>query len=265
MEIGVYTATLFGREYNENALKILDDIDARVCEIFLETFCEYKTEYAELLLKNLGNLKVHSVHTLNTHFEPQLFSTNERALGDAMAIFEDVLKSAQILGATNYTMHGLIHIKKGSRFEDYARYANAFNDMISLCEKYGVELCIENVEWAIYGKVGFFDKVKKLSPKLKTCLDIKQARISGYDYRDYLSEMGDSIKTVHLSDVDENGKICLPGRGTFDFRELFARLRDVGFCGNMLIEVYKDSFSDYEEIANSLGYLRNIKSEVFGL
>ncbi len=264
MEIGVSTATLFGREYNETALTILNKINSRVTEIFLESFCEYKTEYAKKLLETLGDLKVHSVHTLNTHFEPQLFSVNKRAYDDALLIFEEVLKCAQILGAKNYTMHGRIRIKKGTEFNNFSEYGKYFSYLTDLCKKYGVELCIENVEWAFYGKVGFFKGVKEFATDLKSCLDIKQARISGYDFRDYISDMGNSINTVHLSDHDEKGRILLPGKGKFDFRELFNRLNDVGFNGNMLIEVYKESFSDYDEVVESLEYLRNLKREVFG-
>ena len=41
MEIGVSTASLFKRQYNEDALITLNEIDARVCEIFLGTyFCK---------------------------------------------------------------------------------------------------------------------------------------------------------------------------------------------------------------------------------
>lgn len=264
MEIGVSTATLFLREFNENAVKVLDEIDARVTEVFLGSFREYKNSFAELIKSNLGNLKVHSVHTLNTHFEPQLFTVNERAKADAVAIFEEVLGSAKILGAKNYTMHGLIKFKRGVRFDKYADYASVFNQLCDLTEKYGVELTLENVEWALYNQVGFFRCVKPLVKNLKTCLDVKQARISGYDYRDYLDEMGETVNTVHLSDVDDLEKVVLPGKGNFDFKELFSRLKDKGFKGNMFIEVYKESFNDYDELKQSLEFLRNIKYEVFG-
>ena len=49
MEIGVSTATLFKRQDNEDALVTLDKLDARVCEIFLESFCEYNEEFGNLL------------------------------------------------------------------------------------------------------------------------------------------------------------------------------------------------------------------------
>ena len=75
--------------------------------------------------------------------------------------------------------------------------------------------------------------------------------------------MGSSIKTVHLSDVNESGKICLPGIGTFNFEELFKRLKDVSFNGNMLIEVYTNDYDKIIELKESLDYLRELKYKIF--
>ena len=69
MEVGVSTASLFMREYNEDALPLLDKSDARVVEVFLQGFSEYKKEFGELLKSRLGNLKVHSVHVLTLTYE----------------------------------------------------------------------------------------------------------------------------------------------------------------------------------------------------
>lgn len=263
MEIGVSTASLFGRLYNEDALIKLNELDARVVEVFLGTFSEYTTQFANLLLERKNNLKIHSIHTLNTHFEPQLFSLNPRALDDAMKIFEDVLRLSQIVGAKNYTMHGIAKLKKYSVFNDYARYGECFNAICDRCDKFGVELCLENVEWALYGEPTFFKKVKAYCPRLKGVLDVKQAKISGFDYHEYIEDMSNSINTAHLSDVDDNGKICLPGSGNFDFLELFRSLKESGFDGNMLIEVYKNSFVDINEISRSLEFLRELAYKVF--
>ena len=127
----------------------------------------------------------------------------------------------------------------------------------------GVELCLENVEWAYYNHVGFYKEISKYLSGLKTCLDVKQARISGDSYKDYIEEMGNSIKTVHLSDVNENGKICLPGKGIFDFEDLFKRLNGVGFNGDMLIEVYSGDYGEISEFTESLDYLRELKDKIF--
>lgn len=262
--IGISTASLFGRYYNEDALPILDKIDARVVEVFLETYCEYKESFAKLLNERKGGLRVHSIHTLNTHFEPQLFSDCERTRNDALAIYEECLRSAEILGATAYTLHGKARFKKGVKYENYEQIGEYMTTLCEMAKKHGVDLCLENVEWAYYNKPGFFKNVKKYCPEMCACLDIKQAHVSGFDYKEYIEEMGDGIRTVHLSDLDENGRTALPGKnGKFDFEELFGILAANGFKGDCLIEVYKDNFQTIDELRGSLDYLRNIEEKIF--
>lgn len=263
MEIGVSTASLFLREYNEDSLVTLNEIDARTCEIFLESFSEYTEEFGKLLLSRKGNLNVHSLHVITLNFETELFSANQRAFNDANYWFERVLSTGKLLGAHCYTMHGRARIKAGS---DYDNYEKAGKRLAILCEtaaKYGIKICLENVAWAFCSYPDFFRKVKQYAPDLMATLDIKQARRSGIDYREYIDAMGQNIKTVHISDVDENGKIKLPGEGTFDFEELFRRLKDVGFNGDALIEVYKDDYGDVTEIKRSLDKMREIAYKIF--
>ena len=265
MEIGISTASLFGRLYNEDAVTAIDELDARVCEVFLETYSEYTEEYANLLnSRKSENLKVHSIHTLNTHFEPQLFSPCERTKKDAVEIFENCLRAGKVLNAGYYTLHGKAKLKKSTVFNDYKQIGEDMHYLTQITARYGIKLCLENVEWAYYGKPGFFTKIKDYAPDLCTCLDVKQARESGFNYTDYLEEMGDRIKTVHLSDVDEFGKTALPTeKGLFNFEELFKRLKDNGFNGNCVIEIYKENFKDIKDLKYALEYLRNIKEKIF--
>lgn len=262
MEIGVSTASLFMREYNEDALPLLDKSDARVVEVFLQGFSEYKKEFGELLKSRLGNLKVHSVHALTLTYETELFTINERAFTDVKEIFQSVLTTAKLLGATCYTMHGRARIKKSVNYDDFVKIGKRLDKLCDIAENYDVNICLETVEWALYNAPGYFKKVKEYAPRLKGTLDIKQCRLSGFDYRDYIADMGENIKTVHLSDIDENGKIKLPGKGNFDFETLFRRLKDSGSDPNALIEVYKDDYDDIGEIKNSLDYLREIQYKI---
>lgn len=263
MEIGISTASLFKRQYNEDALVTLGELDARVCEIFLGTYQEYTPEFASLLKERKGNLRVHSIHTLNTHFEPQLFGANPRAVDDAYKIFGNTLQTAKTLGATAYTLHGIARFKRNVLYNDYEKIGKMMQNVKDFASLYNVDLCLENVEWAYYNHVGFYKEISKYCKDLSTCLDVKQARISGDSYKDYISEMGSSIKTVHLSDVTETGKICLPGKGTFDFEELFKRLKDVNFNGDMLIEVYTNDYGEISEFKDSLNYLRDLQAKIF--
>ncbi len=256
--VGVSTASLFKRSYNEDSVHILNGEGIDVCEVFLGTYREYKPSFAELLKERKDKLSVHSVHTLNTHFEPQLFSANPRALEDAYFILDDVLASAKILGANYYTFHGVARIKKKIAYDNYAAIGKKFADLTEYCQKREVAVALENVEWAYYNHPGFFSGVKQYAPLLKGTLDIKQARDSGEGYMPFLKEMGSNVVTVHVSDINEDGRLCLPGAGVTDFEELIRALMEEGVTAPLLIEVYKENYSKIEELTRSYNYLKEL-------
>lgn len=264
MEVGVSTASLFMREYNEDAVATLSKLGVATSEVFFQCFSEYKPEFAKVLRDKKGDMRVHSVHVCTMTFETELFSVNPRALADVEPIFDDVLESARILGADCYTMHGRTRIKKNGDYDDYKKAGKRLEELCLVAKRRGVSVCLENVPWAFYNRPGFFRSVKEFAPDLKGTLDVKQARLSGYGYEEYLDEMKGDIKTVHLSDIDADGKIRLPGRGLFDFETLFKRLYDVGFDGDTLIEVYKNDYDDISDIRRSLEFLQEIKYKIFG-
>jgi sugar phosphate isomerase/epimerase len=263
MKIGISTASLFGRKNTEQALQFLNENKVSTCEVFLESYCEYSPEFIPILKKYKGDLDVHSRHTLTTQFEPQLYSLNERARIDSFKLLESTMQVANAIGAKYYTFHGIARLKRTQINVDFDRVSKYTNQIIEVCNKYGVDLAYENVHWAYYNYVGFFRKLKSLAPKLKGTLDVKQARQSDLDYKELIKEMADSIVTVHLSDVDANGKMCLPGKGITDFEDIFSRLRDVGFDGAMLLEVYQNDFDTYEQLFESLDFIKRTAGKIF--
>lgn len=253
MRVGISTASLFTRLNNEDALPLFNEWNVPEAEVFLTSYSEYEPKFARKVLKGKGNVNVHSVHVLNTQFEPQLYSVHPRVQGDAFAFLKKAMTSAQILGATHYTFHGIARIKRTFK-EDLARTGECTAVIADFCEKYGVTLCYENVEWAFYNRPGIFRELKKKCPKLKGVLDIKQARISGYGYEEYLEDMGGDIAHVHASDFNENGN-CLPGQGKFDFDALFSRLQSAGFRGVVLVENYGKDYRDFGELLRAYEFL----------
>ena len=67
--------------------------------------------------------------------------------------------------------------------------------------------------------------------------------------------MGESLAYVHLSDIDKQGKMCLPHKGVFDFETLIKRLGDIGFNGALLIEAYTGDYGDESELKTACEYL----------
>lgn len=261
MQVGISTASLFMRQYNEEAVQTIKNLGVKTCEIFLETFSEYTREYGELLNEKKGSLNVNSVHLYTTHIEPQLFSENERTLKDAHYFLERAMQAAQAFGAKYYTFHGTARYKKASRSganDNFEKIGRTLETTRALCEKYGVALSLETVEWSTYNRPGVFTEVKKYCPKLYTTLDIKQVRLSDRPESEYLKEMAGHISHVHASDINSAGKTCLPGKGNYDFESLVKRLADTGFNGAILIEAYKDDYDKIEELKTSAEYLEEI-------
>ena len=261
MRVGVSTASLFLRKENHEALPFFDNLGVEIAEVFLTSFREYSKAYGEKLARVKGKVQINSVHDLNTQFEPQLFGTHPRVKADAFALLNKVLRCAQILGAPYYTFHGTARIKRASRSgkrDNFPAMISSFQEIIACCEKYGVCLCLENVEWSTYNRVGVFEKIAEYNPSLKGVLDIKQARISGVPYEYYLTEMGNKIAYAHLSDITADGKMCLPGQGVFDFDTFILCLQDVDFNGALLVEAYAGDYDKEQELKQSCDFLNEI-------
>lgn len=261
MKTGVSTASLFLRYNNEDALPILEGLGIDTVEVFLTSFSEYGYPFADLLKARKGNLTVNSVHDLNTEFEPQLFNAHPRVKADAYGWLEKVLQSANALGAPYYTFHGTSRMKRAARSganDNFPKMIEGFIELVEFCRVHGTHLCLENVEWSTYNRPGVFSILANAIPDLRGVLDVKQARISGYPYEEYLTEMGNRIAYAHVSDYNDKGKMCLPGKGDFDFDTLIKRLKDVGFDGAILVEAYTDDYGEAAELKQSCDYLNEI-------
>lgn len=233
-------------------MSCIAELGAEVCEVHLQTYYEYRPEFAKKFAERAAGVEVNSVHARPFNFEPQLFSPSRRVRGDGFYWLDQIMRSAQLFGAKNYTFHGVI--RKPSTNEHFDGWGAYMREITEFCARYGVSLCLENTAWGTYNRPGIFSELKNRCQGLKGVFDIKQARQSGYPYTMYLKDMCGAISYAHLSDVDEEGHICLPGKGIYGFAEIFARLNDAGFDGPVLIET--PDFNDLSELKTSLEFLR---------
>lgn len=265
MQTGISTSSLFSRYYTEDALLELNKNGVKVAEVFLESYSEYNKSFGEILKKNKGEIEVHSIHTLTTQFEPQLYSVNKRANEDSFKLLETTMQAGECVNAKYYTFHGGARFKKTPLVLNMERVAENTQRIIDACKKHGVTLAYENVHWGYYNYIGFFTELKTRTVGLKGTFDVKQARQSNVDYKEFIAEMGSDIVTAHISDVSADGKMCLPGskNAITDFYEVFSRLRDVGFDGAILIEAYPSDFKEMRELYDSLDYIENLAQKVF--
>ena len=140
MKTGISTSSFFLREECENAIVKIRELGAQCAEVFLGTYYEYRPEFAKAHRHLLDGLEVTSIHALSTNFEPQLFSESRRVRGDGFYWLDQLLRSAQLLGAKKYTFHGYISQTMGQmNFDKTAAY------MREICEfsaRYGVDICL---------------------------------------------------------------------------------------------------------------------------
>ncbi len=257
MKVGISTATFFLKELTEDSFSVIQRCGGETAEVFLTTYSEYEPNFIDLLNERRNGLEIYSVHSLNTQFEPQLFNGAARTRKDAETLFRKVLAAGQKLGAKVYTFHAIARLKKNAH-PDPVSFGKRLEQLAEISADYGLILCLENVHWASFNTPEFFSLIRDYAPSAGAVLDIKQARQSGYDWREYLDVMGDALKNVHVSDVDEKGDITMVGKGVFPFDELAKRLDGMSYRGPLLIEQYAKNYDSYEEVARSVKYLKNI-------
>ncbi len=263
MRVGVSTATFFTKLLTEDSFSVIKRCGGEVAEVFLTTFCEYEPSFGKLLKerKESAGLEIYSIHALNTEFEPQLFNVAERTRTDAEKVYRKVLAVGREIGAKYYTFHGTSRLKKSTTL-DAERVGRRMRELGDMSLDYGITLCFENVHWAAFNAPEFFVPVKELAPNIGTVLDIKQARQSGRDWREYLDVMGDTLKNVHVSD-HIGDKIVMAGKGEFEFCELVKELKTRGLDTPLVLEQYAGNYDSFDEVAESVDYIKRIIGEVY--
>ena len=88
------------------------------------------------------------------------------------------------------------------------------------------------------------------------CLDIKQSIRSGYDPFDLINEFSDNIKHCHISDHSLASDCLLPLNGKFNFPLFFEVLKQKGYSGAFIIEVYKNAYHEFSEVFDSYEKLK---------
>lgn len=271
MELGISTASYFGRLHTEDALLDIGAHGVRTVELFLNSFSEYTDAFADVLAGRLrrAKLSVFSVHPLSTQFEPQLFSRCDRQREDALSLYGQVLRLAEKVGATHYVMHGAASLAAAgknagmARSHSVARLAGILTELATRAEDHGITLTLENVSWCAFRTPAFGTELSSaMDGRLRFTLDVKQAIRSGFSPEDYVRAVGRDIVNVHLcdayTDADGAARLALPGEGDCDFAALFSLLSTYGFAGPAFIEVYSDMYAELPELYKSYEKMRTL-------
>ena len=258
MRLGLSTSAFYGRWETEESAQAISRMGLNCAEVFLQTRSEYTREFAQCVRENLGSVPCTSVHPLGTPFENALISRSMRQRRDARDVLCSVLDAAAELGSAMYVHHGR-HSPRGEVLP-WKMSANA--EMIGIiaeeAKARGMFVAWENVSWCQLISPERVLEAKDALPDVRFTLDIKQAMKSGYDPSAFICAMGDRLANVHICDWDTEGRLCLPGEGSFDFSAFFARLKEAGYDGPVIVEPYLALIGSDEALVQSITYIKEI-------
>lgn len=230
MKIAISTACFYLNEETETALSLIKETGAKTCSVLFKTFYEYRPEFAKKYAQNLGGVEVCSVKTGAQNFEPQLFSPSRRVRGDGFYWLEQVMRSAQFLGAKKYILKAPLLNGQGN-----LQYLSGISEFVA---GYGVGLCIENNSLGLLNTPYKISEIKSACPQICFSLNLSEAARSAYPYQMYLRAMAGSLSQVVVENVDA---------------ELIKLLKEIDFNGEIIIETQKFSeISQLKSVLNSL-------------
>ena len=260
MQLGISTAAFYGRWETEEAAAQIAKLPLDCAEVFLQSDSEDTKEFAALVRRNLGGIPCTSVHPTGG-YENYMARRPARQMRDAFDKFRGILDAGAALGAKVFVYHGrstpmLTPIPWDLRWNIEA--------LVPMCEearRRDMVIGWENVFWCQLTEPARVLEAKNALPHVRFTLDIKQAMRAGCDPIEFVYAMGDRLCNVHICDWKEDGALCLPGEGIFDFEALLKALRCVKYDGPVVMEPYQKLIQSDEALRRSIAYMKNIMKE----
>jgi len=253
--LGMSTAAFYGRWETEEAAAQIARLPLDCAEVFLQSDSENTREFARLVSKGLGALPCTSVHPTG-NYENYMARRPARQVQDAFDKFRRILDAGAEMGAKVFVYHGRNTPMLSPLPWDLAWNMEALAPMCEEAGKRGMVIGWENVFWCQLTEPARVLEAKAALPQVRFTLDIKQAMRAGCDPMEFVHAMGNRLCNVHICDWNEEGTLCLPGEGVFDFDALFAALRDEGYDGPVIMEPYLRMIKSDEALLRSIAYVR---------
>lgn len=255
MRLGLSTAAFYGQWETEEAAEQIASLPIDCAEVFLQSESEYRLAFAREVKAGLQGISCASVHPQGIH-ENYMAKRPPRQKADAFDTFRRVMDVGQTLGAGIYVYHGRHTPQLNALPWDLKWNIEALIPMCEEAAARGMVIGWENVSWCQLTTPERVREARRALGQVRFTLDIKQAKRAGCDPLDYIDAMGDQLCHVHVCDWKENGELCLPGEGVFDFDALFSRLHASGYRGAVILEPYLKMIRSDTALMESLAFLR---------
>ena len=256
MSIGISTASFYPLE-TEEAIAILSENSIPCTEIFFNCAKELKDSFIDYVIDIIDNspLRVTAIHPMLSFAEPyMIFSEYMRRFEESEENFKRYFEIAARLGAKFVNLHG----DRPTGKLPVEEYCERFKILADSGKKFGITLCQENVNGYRSADPEFLaDMVRLLGDDANFTLDIKQCIRAGYTVPEIMEAMDYKIRHVHISDHSPAADCLLPTRGNFNFKELITDLKNHGYNGDFVIEVYQNAYKNHNEIFECYNSLLN--------
>lgn len=254
MRTGVSTACFYPAP-TEEALLLAARSGAPCTEVFINADSEFRPDFFDrmaALAKEQG-IEVISIHPFTSGMEPILFfSDYPRRMQDGLELYRRFFEMAARIGARYFVLHGA---RAQSALPDEELFER-FMALRRLAAQAGVRLLQENVVRCKSRSPEFIRHMRAyLGSEAEFVLDTKQALRSGVSLEEMCQAMGEGLRHVHISDYSGEKDCLLPGKGRLDIAGFSRLLSESGYTGDILLEVYRDSYGQVQELFAAYRYL----------
>ena len=200
--------------------------------------------YVKSLLKDIG-LGCDQTHSpIPVSYGPQILRYGQK-LDISNPRFADMvrtLESTSLIGATRSVFHGLATPQGGS-YKQYMDFNYAyFKALEPYAKEYGVKIGIENLE-QISGNMYKVDWQEELLDRLDSdqfyaLVDLGHAAASELPPEEHLRRIKRGrVQGLHFHDFNTQEAHVVPGLGESDWDKVAAALAEIGYEGNLTLEV----------------------------
>ncbi|MGN0776008.1 MAG: sugar phosphate isomerase/epimerase family protein [Candidatus Ventricola sp.] len=260
MQLGLSTAAFYGRWETEEAAAHIARLPLDCAEVFLQSDSENTPEFGRLVRDSLSGMACTSVHPLGG-YENYMAGRPARQVRDAFDHFRRVLDTGAAMGAKTFVYHGRNTPLLRPLAWDLAWNVEALVPMCEEAAQRNMVIGWENVCWCQLTEPSRVLEARAALPQVRYTLDIKQAMRAGCDPAAFVRAMGDRLCNVHVCDWHEDGTLCLPGEGIFDFDALMEALAETGYDGPVIIEPYLKLIQSDEALERAIAFMRNKMKE----
>jgi L-ribulose-5-phosphate 3-epimerase len=192
---------------------------------------------------------------LSGHHRFPIGSADVAVSARAMEIMEKAIYLASELGIKLVQVAGYDELDdRPGTAQTAANFEINLNKSIKIAARLGVTLAIENMD------VPFMDSIQKVmehvnnfnTPYLQAYVDIGNSTAMGHDIEADLESARGHIAAIHIKDTKPGIVRNIPfGEGTVDFRKCFKAIKNIGYTGMFLLEMWanerEDTFNKVKE------------------